>query len=616
MQRENDDSMIQQLCGADDDDAEQGQRLDAKNIAICHLTLKALSFKHGIKLGASGENPETVNTGADGIMPYMKCILTNIFMKRIIGQTCLQQPGGTRAFDAAQAFVGTTGTAERNSTCEGKDLQSGDRSKRAEDWTLLYIMERWFQRHKTRLRDGDVGVLGRECKVNISGQAEADKQKELDKFKKTVEDEMQQVGQNMKENITKILNAVKACTDIKCVKGVIQQEMEKEKREKTGASPRDTPEFRATTTDPGTGGAGKSGSPGGSSAKPASPVAPAPAKPVAAKPGPAVTPATVTPGSGTTTTSGGGGGQAGKGDVGGTGKGQNAWEQCLGTKILDWKPREIYVVLPDDDEQWNKVKDVLEEFMEYLEEHNQHFDGFGANCNNAGWSDFGDGNLYKEQRVADMMRCRLMSGALWFANKGGTDEAVNRLRCEVANVFGHLLKKMYCKDKGGYKRGTEYAWETFRNMKSEGTDGAGKMEGPVINSVCTECGYGEHKRNINAINLAIAQWLLKEGKISSEIAQMEKAMPCETYWKDYIKPVATPGQPIKDSVSDQGKEKIKEAQEKMTAEVTKIIEKVQKAADEIKEVAKKIIDDAKKKEQQDVPEVKNADGKHSKAAEW
>ncbi|KJP85747.1 hypothetical protein AK88_04617 [Plasmodium fragile] len=288
MESEDDDSMIQNLCAAHNDEEER--KLDAQNIAICHLTLKALSFKHGIKLGASGAHPHTVHTAADGLVLYMRCMLVNIFMKRIMGENCVKTAGGKRAFEAAKAFVDTPGTAARNSTCEKADMApGGDRTQNPHNWTLLDIMGRWLERNRGTLNDGKEGVLGDSCSVNISARMDADKAKVLDELKKKVEVEMDKVGQHMKENITTILNAVKTCTDMKCVKRVIQQEMEKEQQEKNGASPRETPEFRATATDPGTGGDGKARSENPGATKPA-PAKPAPAKPVAAKPGGPVTP--------------------------------------------------------------------------------------------------------------------------------------------------------------------------------------------------------------------------------------------------------------------------------------------------------------------------------------
>ncbi|KJP85060.1 CD99 antigen [Plasmodium fragile] len=289
----------------------------------------------------------------------------------------------------------------------------------------------------------------------------------------------------------------------------------------------------------------------------------------------------------------------------GKGKKHETQEKCQGEKILDWRPRTIYVEHGYSDKEWEPVKNVLEEFMEYLEEHNDNFDALGANCDNTGWNDLTHTAHHTGQTVADMMRCRLMSGALWFANGSWKttdrstkqsqqdDEETNRLRCDVAHVFGHLLKERYCKDKRGYKRGIEYAWQTFRDMNSEGQHGFGEINGPVIEGKCTPCGYTGYHRHITAINLAIAQWLLGDGNINEEITAMEQAMPCDMKWEQYIKEQGTEGNTIKDSVSTEGQQKIEVKQKELAGAVIKIIQKVQEAKDDIMNTATEIIETAK-----------------------
>ncbi|KJP85054.1 hypothetical protein AK88_05309 [Plasmodium fragile] len=252
------------------------------------------------------------------------------------------------------------------------------------------------------------------------------------------------------------------------------------------------------------------------------------------------------------------------------------------------------------DKEWEPVQDVLQDFIEYLKDHNEDFDALGANCDNTGWDDM-DQYSRMGQRVADMMRCRLMSGALWFANgdnidgKGGDmDEDEAALRCEVAHVLGHLLKERYCKDQQRWPRGIEYAWQTFRNMKSGQPGTPDALGGPVIDGQCTPCGYTGYQRNITAINLAIAQWLLEHGNISAEIAQMQDAMPCNKEWQEYLKEGDQQGDRIKDRLSEEGKEKIKEGQKELAGAVIKIIKKVQEAKDDIMKEAKKISAQAQK----------------------
>ncbi|KJP87059.1 hypothetical protein AK88_03345 [Plasmodium fragile] len=226
MEQRVNDGVIKGICG-EAHDQDNGQALDSRQRDICELTLIALSFKHGIKLGASGENPESAKTGEDGIMQYMKCILVNIFMKRILGKTCVDTDGGKNAFNAAKGLMTAQSGTPRNTTCEGKDLISGDKSKRPEDWTLLEIMGRWFDRHTKGLKDGNVGALGEGCMVEKK-ETHGGREENLGDLKETVKKQMEEVGDDIAKKIERILPKVKTCTSKECVKSAIEQEKQKD----------------------------------------------------------------------------------------------------------------------------------------------------------------------------------------------------------------------------------------------------------------------------------------------------------------------------------------------------------------------------------------------------
>ncbi|KJP85652.1 hypothetical protein AK88_04724 [Plasmodium fragile] len=235
------------------------------------------------------------------------------------------------------------------------------------------------------------------------------------------------------------------------------------------------------------------------------------------------------------------------------------------------------------EKEWNQIKAVLEDFIQYLGDHNQDFEQYGANSDNKSWDDMEKGKYYRGQRVADMMRCRIMSGALWFANQQGPDEQTNKLRCEVAHVLGHLLKTKYCERKTPFTRGTEYAWQTFKNMQSQGQSGHGALQGPVMDGTCTMCGYVGHTRNITAINWKIAEWLLYNARIMEEIQKMERDWPCEQYWEKYIQ------------------ENAKEGERDISKILTQPgIQKMQEVEKEIRDEAKKAFEGAKDKVQQEI----------------
>ncbi|KJP84741.1 hypothetical protein AK88_05626 [Plasmodium fragile] len=354
------------------------------------------------------------------------------------------------------------------------------------------------------------------------------------------------------------------------------------------------------------------------------------AKPVAAKPGPAVTP-------GATASSGAGGG--GKGGTPSTGVavgGQHengkmadtADKECDADRILQQGRHAVYVVPPRDDTQWEKWKQVLQEFTEYMQDHNDLNEAYGANCYNSGWNDFGKGNeSHTQQRVADVVRCRVMSVAWAFANWSNTaaqdtkhgvkmeKEEQDMFRCEVVNIFGHLLKEKYCSEQKGYKRGVEYSRIVFKSMKSDGAGGIGVLDGPVIQGKCTACGYEKHNRLAHAINLKVVQWLMDEGKISSEIAQMEMAMPCRELWKKYINELDSRHNPttdgdrdltsIKERLSTDGRKKLETAEKDMEGEVKKIIKKVHESKDDIMKAAKAGYEEVQQNAQQEIADARH-----------
>ncbi|KJP85438.1 hypothetical protein AK88_04941 [Plasmodium fragile] len=595
---------------------------------MCELTLIALHFKHEIHEAVANKTSGHIDNEINAqktIMLYMRCILVNIFMKKIIGRNCLQRTGGQQAFGAADGiFKNMAGKEVGNIECERKDAgEGGIKGVREEHRTFWQIMDRWFDRTKMLLRDGDWGVLGESCMVEKK-KTNGGRDEQLGDLKENVKKQMEEVGDDIAQKIERILPKVKTCTSKECVKSAIEQEKQKD----------------SLSTAPKGKGDGQSGPPPGK---------PAPAKPAAAKPPgsdghavsaqpvaaqtPVAPPSRGTSSSGAMASSGGGGkggggGKAAGGVSKGTGKTVKAGkgQECDGDLARRDQPSTVYVVPPRDDNEWNKWKQVLQEFTEHMEEKNDLNDAYGENCHNSGWDDIkDDGTLFMGQTVADVLRCKVMSVAWGFANGwgqktdtwAGKSEAqrtdIDMLRCEVANIFGHILQAMYCPRQTTWKRGIEYSRIAFRKMQSTGKNGAGVVAGPVIDGRCTACGYGENRRWAHAINLKVVEWLMQDAGILGEIKAMEKQWPCNTQWKDYIKQLDpgssyieegnTPGGNLKDRLSDVGKEKIQEAQKQMKGTVTKIIKKVQDATEEITKAAKEGYEEEHKKAQKEIADA-------------
>ncbi|KJP86476.1 hypothetical protein AK88_03852 [Plasmodium fragile] len=290
-----------------------------------------------------------------------------------------------------------------------------------------------------------------------------------------------------------------------------------------------------------------------------------------------------------------GGGQAGKGGApagGGTStKATTAKaDDCPWKSALHKPPRAIYVMHGYDRTERSTVESALQSFVEHMTQSEKIIESIGANCENAYWNDLLKGAFHEGQRVADMMRCRLMNTALYFANgsvrtedgsvtnNGGTDEATNKLRCEIVNVFGNILKHRYCPQQRPWKRGIEYAWEIMRQMGD--TKWGGMVPpGPVLDQRCTECGYKSKGRKLGIVNGDMATWLLLQWRVMDKITKMERTMECTADWKEYQLEQGQHGNLT--AQDEDGKKKLEDVKEEAKKTAEEIVKKMQ---DEVKEV--------------------------------
>ncbi|KJP89281.1 hypothetical protein AK88_00941 [Plasmodium fragile] len=220
---------------------------DEKESAICELTLKALHFKHGIDLAGAPPRADYTDEETKQIDLYMRCILVNIFMKKIMGMNCLNRPGGQFAFSLADGVLeGFINMKVGNIACEEKDAgEGGIPGVKAKDRTFWQIMTRWFERNQLKLHDGDWGVLGRECKVDRTARKDAGT-KEVGDVKQKIIDKMNKVGDDMTRKVEEILPQVRTCTDKTCVKRILEQ-----KKQEHATSRSRTPGVQQAAGSPG-----------------------------------------------------------------------------------------------------------------------------------------------------------------------------------------------------------------------------------------------------------------------------------------------------------------------------------------------------------------------------
>ncbi|KJP87308.1 hypothetical protein AK88_02988 [Plasmodium fragile] len=192
------------------DGHQAGEIFNETDKAVCWLVLKALSFKHGIQWMAGGTHLNNVHTEDATIEPYMKCILVNIFMKKIIGHKCLHLDGGRNAFKAATATRRQGQYQEPNMECEKEDRKDGTKTKgqNTAEWDPWDIMKRWLQRNKRYLSDGDWGVLGKECIVDRDNGAVGTNEEQVIEIKHRANNKIEEVGTALEAVVKEILKEI------------------------------------------------------------------------------------------------------------------------------------------------------------------------------------------------------------------------------------------------------------------------------------------------------------------------------------------------------------------------------------------------------------------------
>ncbi|KJP85189.1 hypothetical protein AK88_05183 [Plasmodium fragile] len=497
--------------------------------ARCALLARIMFYIDGLNGEGSTVDQRRENTNMKQIEDAMKCIIGSVYIRKIMKLACWEQRIREHALNAVDEHV--------------NEMQGTSRSRKCVNWEF-----------------GNTCVGGFIPESKITQWMLSDR---------TVTDRVQDAARDSScagQDWTRRIQA----TEQRANEGIHATQC---------AGSQGKAHFNATS------GHGDQGSP-----RPA-----AAAKPVAAKP--ASPPSSGTGGTTSTTTATSGGGGTGKGRDAAAGPKEGTKTapagECQGDRLSEWKHKPVYVVQPHNKDHLQKLNKVLEDFKEYMDEHKDKEQAYGANCYNAGWDDIDKDNVhYMGQKVADVVRCRFMTLALGFANgwtatKQDRNDTVkmdpeeqNSLRCEVVNVFGHLLRHRYCPQQEKWRRGTEYAGIAFKQMKSPEQHGHGGLGGPVMEGKCTMCGYGHNKQHVDAVNLDIVNWLLQQTKILEGMEQIEGGADCNTKWKEYTA----------NKRKDDDNSKVDE----------KKITEIKEQEKEVVEAAKKTIEDLKKKVEEEI----------------
>ncbi|KJP84828.1 hypothetical protein AK88_05540 [Plasmodium fragile] len=519
--KDEDDGIPEILCGAEEEN--DGAKLEGKEKKMCALLVRLMFYIEGL----NGEGTLIDNDGTnDSMKPLedgMKCIIGSVYIQKIMQLACWDKDILDHALQAGKAHV--------NEMLKGRP----SRSRQCVKWQFGDTCV------------GDFPLEGRITTWMLDDSSVTDRVKNASRDSSCAVQDWTSRIQDMRQKAQTRIRAT-ACA----------------------GSPRNV-QLNAKT------GQGEQGRPTPpAAAKPNKPATAA--KPVAARPA---------------SSGGRGGGKAGSGAGPKEGVHTDKPGECQGDRLAEWKHPTVHVVPQYNKGELERLRDVFDDFKKYMDTYKDQEHAYGANCYNTGWDDITRAEHYfEDQKVADVVRCRVMTLALGWANgwnnskqdkhkqhKNQTEkEMEERLRCEVVNVFGHLLRHRYCPHQQHWRRGTEYPWIVFKNMKSAGTNGIGQIDGPVVEGKCTMCGYGHNRQHVDAVNLDLVQWFLQHGNIWDGMQNIDERQFCNTKWAVYTKDNMKEYDTTR--VDEEKINDIKEVEKNVVDAATRVIEKAKVAVEQ------------------------------------
>ncbi|KJP84980.1 hypothetical protein AK88_05390 [Plasmodium fragile] len=196
------------------------------------------------------------------------------------------------------------------------------------------------------------------------------------------------------------------------------------------------------------------------------------------------------------------------------------------------------------------MESVLNDFVHQMESLEDSLDMYAISCEHTGWVRRGrekDGAKYTGHTVGDVMKCRLMVGALFFIPgwsnpmHNDKDPSANNtamkaiMRCIVANVFMYILAAIPC---GHEWLGPDWAWHIMRNLAV----GTGAQSNPIFNGTCELDEYKDTNIGTGNLQEAVKQWLQQSRKISASIKAIQKHPKCNIPWGQYKKEMEARGE--------------------------------------------------------------------------
>ncbi|KJP87306.1 hypothetical protein AK88_02986 [Plasmodium fragile] len=268
------------------------------------------------------------------------------------------------------------------------------------------------------------------------------------------------------------------------------------------------------------------------------------------------------------------------------------------------------------------METVLNDFVPYMEKIEEHIDSYATSCGDEGWERRGHphkGHLYKDHSVGDVMKCRLMVGALYFVTgwkstqqpdtaTSANDTAMKAtMRCIVANVFAYILAEIPC---GLQWPAIDQAWKIMKQIAV----GTADTSNPLFTGKCILDEYKDINIGTGKLQGAVKNWLKKSKKISASIKAIEKNSKCNIQWATYKKDMAARGEAA-DSFSmfkEEGMQGlVKKQMQDMFKTITKTVHKkvvtARKEAGDSMDSADSDVDSEDDEEDGDDEEQNNAD---------
>ncbi|KJP85561.1 hypothetical protein AK88_04827 [Plasmodium fragile] len=134
-------------------------KLDMKDKAVCAYIIKALYFKHNIRIDSMslGTNDTRRMKHEDEL--YIRCMIVNAYILSLLGKPCLETAGAKQAFDAVESQLDTLWIGHRNTQCDSIDSQNTQvRTDNVEQ-----TMSRWMDYNQLTERHIGPGILGNNC---------------------------------------------------------------------------------------------------------------------------------------------------------------------------------------------------------------------------------------------------------------------------------------------------------------------------------------------------------------------------------------------------------------------------------------------------------------------